>query len=101
MTGGGNLKDKSFFSRIILLIVLSLICFTITIALTFFAGSYDGALFSFENLNIANMIPVLLLSGFVSCVVIGITLLFIFRAAFIKLKDYFLENKNTNGGNKK
>ena len=80
---------------------MSLICFTITIALTLFAGSYDGALFSFENLNIANMIPVLLLSGFVSCVVIGITLLFIFRAAFIKLKDYFLENKNTNGGNKK
>lgn len=94
------MKNKSFFSQIMLLIILSLICVILTVGIALFVGSYNTTLFDFENLNFANMIPVLILGGFISCVVVGITVLFVARSVFLKLKDYFTEN-NKNGGNEK
>ena len=95
------LKNKSFFSQIILLVMLSIICVIFTVGIALFAGSFNTTLFDFQNLNFANMIPVLILGGFISCVVVGITVLFVTRAVFLKVKDYFVETKENNGGNEK
>ena len=83
-----------------LLIILSAICFVLTIGIAFSFGSADAALFDFENLNFSNMIPVLMLGGFISCVVVGITVIFIARSMFYKVKNY-LSQDNKNGGDKK
>ena len=93
-----NLKNKSLFSQILLLIILSAICVVLTVGVAIFLGYYNTTLFDFENFNFGNMIPVLILGGFISCVVIGITLLFVARSVFLKLKDYLYDN---DGGDKK
>lgn len=92
------MKNKSFFSQIMLLVILSVICVILTVGIALFVGSYNTTLFDFKNLNFANMIPVLILGGFISCVVVGITVLFVARSVFLKVKDYLSDNK---GGNKK
>ena len=93
-----DLKNRSFFSQIMLLIILSVVCVIVTVGVALFVGSYNTTLFDFENLNFANMIPVLIFGGFISCVVVGITVLFVARAVFLKVKDYLSDN---NGGDKK
>ena len=92
------MKNRSFFSQIMLLIILSVVCVIVTVGVALFVGSYNTTLFDFENLNFANMIPVLIFGGFISCVVVGITVLFVARAVFLKVKDYLSDN---NGGDKK
>ena len=84
-----------------LLIILSLVCLIFTVGIALFVGSCNTTLFDFQNLNFANMIPVLILGGFISCVVVGITVLFVARSVFLKVKDYFIETNENNGGNKK
>ena len=84
-----------------LLIILSLVCVILTDGIALFVGSCNTTLFDFQNLNFANMIPVLILGGFISCVVVGITVLFVARSVFLKVKDYFSETNENNGGNKK
>ena len=93
------MKNKSFFSQIILLVILSVICVVLTVGIALLVGSSNTTLFDFENLNFSNMIPVLMLGGFISCVVVGITVLFVARSIFYKVKNYLLEDKN--GGDKK
>lgn len=93
------MKNKSFFSQIMLLIIVSVICIVLTVGVAFLAGSHTATLLDFENLNFANMIPVLAIGGFLSCVVVGITVLFVSRAVFLKVKDYL--SNNNNGGDKK
>ena len=83
-----SLKNKSFFSQIILLVILSVICVILTVGIALLAGSYNTTLLDFENLNFANMIPALIIGGFISCVVVGITVLFVTRTVFLKVKDY-------------
>lgn len=92
-----KLKNRSFFSQIMLLVILSVICIILTVGIALFVGSYNTTLFDFENLNFANMIPVLIFGGFVSCVVVGITVLFVARSIFLKVKDYLCND----GGDKK
>lgn len=92
-----TLKDKSLFSKILLLILLVVLCIVTTIGIALLAGSSDTALFDFGNLNFGNLIPVLIIGCFISCIVIGIALLFVARSVFSKLRDYFEEN-NKNGG---
>lgn len=94
------MKNKSFFTQIILLIVLSIICIVLTVGIALFAGSIDVTLLDFKNLNLANVIPVLLIGGFISCVIIGIVVLFIARSIFFKVKEYLAET-NDNGGKEK
>ena len=94
------MKNKSFFTQIILLIVLSIICIVLTVGIALVAGSIDVTLLDFKNLNLANVIPVLLIGGFISCVIIGIVVLFIARSIFFKVKEYLAET-NDNGGKEK
>ncbi len=84
-----------------LLIILSLVCVILTVGIALFVGSYNTTLFDFQNLNFANMIPVLILGGFISCVIVGITVLFVARSVFLKVKDYFVKTNENDGGNEK
>lgn len=94
------MKNKSIFSNILLLVILSLICVVLTVTLAFLAGSVNFDLIDFKNLNFSNMLPVLIIGGFISLIVVGFTVLFIGRAVFLKVRDYFFENNN-DGGNTK
>ncbi len=90
------MKNSSFFSQIILLIIISAICVILTVGIAFFAGTYTTALFDLSKLNLSNMIPVLIFGGFISCVIIGITVVVISREVFIKIKNYISENIKNN-----
>lgn len=83
------MKKKSLFSQVILLVALALVCIVLTIGVALFAGSVHTTLFDFENLNFANMIPVLIFGAIISCIVIGISALFLSRSVFLKVKEYF------------
>lgn len=93
------MKDKSVFTRIILVIVLAVVCFLITGIVALVAGNVQTEIFDFSNLNFANMLPVLLIGVFISCVIIGIAILFLGKAIFFKAKDYF-EDTNNKGDKK-
>ena len=95
------MKNKSLFTQTILVILLAVICLFSTVGIAFLAGSLNAEIFDFKNLNFSNMIPVLLIGGFISCFIVGICILFVGRSAFIKVKDYFNENNKENGGTKK
>lgn len=85
------MKNKSTFSQIILLVVILVICVIVTLGLALLAGSYNETIFDFANLNFANMIPILIIGGFISCVAVGIAVIFMSRSVFLKVKDYFAE----------
>lgn len=93
------LKKKSLFSQIIILIIISIICIMLTLAIAFLVGSAKTDIIDFSSLNISNMIPVLIVGGFITCVIIGIIVLFLAKTVFFKVKDYFHEKNN--GGNEK
>lgn len=97
------MKNKSLFIQVISLIVLAVCCLLITVAVAFLAGSLNAELFDFENLNFSNMIPVFIIGGFISCVLVGICFLFVARTAFFKAKNYFeeTETKEEKGETKK
>lgn len=98
------MKNKSLFTQVISVIILAIICLLLTLGIAFLAGSLNTEMFDFKNLNFSNMIPVLLIGGFISCVIVGICVLFICRTAFVKVKDFFNENNQENkenGGTKK
>ncbi len=90
------MKDKSLFSQVILLAIVIVLCILTTVLLALLAGSVQATIFDFRNLNFGNMLPVLLIGGFLSIVVIGITILFISRNAFLKVNDYLKSNKEDN-----
>ncbi len=84
-----------------LLVILALICIIATICIALFLGSYNTTFFDFKNLNLANMMPALIIGGFISCIIICITVLFVSRSIFLKVKDYFIQTNENNGGNQK
>jgi len=87
------MKNRSVFSKIIVLIILSVLCVALTLFAAFFVGSIDSTLFDFKNLNFSNMIPVLLIGGFITFVIITISVLFVSKSVFLKVKNYIFENK--------
>lgn len=94
------MKKKSVFSQIILLVVAVVVCLAVTVGAAIFVGSYDEVLFDLQNLNFANMLPVLIIGGFVSCLIITIIILFILRSLFIELKNNFDRNIKFGGKEK-
>lgn len=93
------MKNKSIFAKIMTVIIIALICLVVTIATTLLFGSSNTDFFDFSNLNISNMLPVIIIGGFISCVVIGILVIILAKDIFIKIKDEFFEKDN--GGNEK
>ena len=88
------MQKKPIFTQVIILVVVAVVCILLTTALAILFGSVDETLFDLRNLNISNMLPVILIGGFLSCVVIGITVLFVSRNSFVKVKEYLFETKN-------
>ncbi len=92
-----NIKNKSFFSQIILIVIIAVICLIVTIGFALLLGSIDTTVFDFKNLNFANMIPVLIIGGIISCIVVGIAIMFLSKNVFASVKNYFEEeNKKEN-----
>lgn len=87
------MKNKSFFSQIMLLLIISAVCILLTVGIALLAGSSNTTFFDFGNLNFSNMLPVLILGCFISCVVIGIAVLFTARTVFFKVKNYLFDNE--------
>lgn len=80
-------------------IIVALICLTLTIVIALLFGSSSTDIFDFSDLNISNMLPVILIGGFISCVLVGILVIFLAKDVFVKIKDEFF--KKENGGNEK
>ncbi len=90
------MKNKSIFFQIIILLTVSMLCVLSTIGCAFFFGSLQIKLFDFSNINFSNMIPVLIIGGSLSAFVVCITILFVIRSIFIKIKsDVSDDNKKT------
>ena len=87
------MKNKSLFVQIISLIILAAACILLTVVIAFFAGSLNVELFDFKNLNFSNMIPIFIIGGFISCVLVGICVIFVARTAFLKAKKYLEESE--------
>lgn len=86
------MSKKSIFSKIIIIIVVALICLVLTLSMAFLVGSVNVDIFDFSNLNFSNMLPIIVIGGFISCIIIGILIIFLAKDVFIKLKNYFFDN---------
>ncbi len=93
------MKNRSVFSQVMILVFLLLICLVVTVAIAFFAGSHNAELFDFQNLNFSNMIPVLVLGGIITCIVVGISVIFVARSVFFRVREHLSDKKD--GGNEK
>lgn len=93
------MSKKPIFTKIMIIIAVALVCLLITLTIAFLLGSINTNIFDFSNLNFSNMIPVIVIGGFISCLVIGILIIILAKDVFIKVKDYLFETKN-DGGNK-
>ena len=93
------MSKKPIFTKIMIIIAVALVCLVITLTIAFLLGSINTNIFDFSNLNFSNMLPVIVIGGFISCLVIGILIIILAKDVFIKVKDYLFETKN-DGGNK-
>ena len=94
------MKNKSTFSLVIMLILIAVLCIVLTVTAALIVGSANQNIFDFQNMNYSNVFPILIIGGFVSFVVILITVLFVSRTVFMKVKENIIQTKN-DGGNEK
>ena len=94
------LKKKSTFSQVILIILIAVLCMVATVTVALLAGSADVDLINWKDLNLSNMLPVLLIGGFLTCVIVGIAVLCVSRTVFFKVKDQLKEFMNDGGEQK-
>lgn len=94
------MKQKTIFSKIMIIIIVALVCLILTLLLAFLFGSVDVDIFDFSNLNFSNMIPVIIIGGLISCVIIGVLVVVLAKDVFSKVKDDFFKNNN-DGRNEK
>ena len=96
------MNKKSTFSLIMTVVIVALICITLTIAIAVLVGSAESDLFDLSKLNWSNVIPVIIIGGFISCIVVGIVVLFVSKNIFLKVRDYLFEtNKEEEKRNEK
>jgi hypothetical protein len=88
------MKNKSLFFQIVLLVIVTFLCITLTVTLALLAGSIDSSIFDIKSLNFGNMIPVFIIGGFITFFSVIITVLFISRTLFHKVKDLFDSDNN-------
>lgn len=91
------MKKRSTFAMILTVVIVALVGIVLTVLVAFMAGSMDVQLFDFENINLANFIPVIIIGGFLTAITVGFVILFASKSVFMKIWDYFLEDKK-NGG---
>ena len=93
------MKNKSVFAKIMTIVIVALICLILTVVAALFFGSSSKDFFDFSNLNLSNMLPIILVGGFISCVIIGILVIILAKDIFVKIKNEIFEKEN--GGNEK
>ena len=93
------MKNKSTFSKLLTIVIVALIGFVLTMVTAILVGSADTLIFDLREINWGNAIPVILIGGFITCVAVGITVLVVAKNIFLKIRDYFLEDK-IDGGKK-
>ena len=94
------MKGKSTFAQLLTIIIVALIGIILTLIIAFWVGSSDAQIFDLRNLNWANVVPVILIGGFITCVSVGIVVMIVSKNVFMKIRDYFLEDKTDGGKNK-
>lgn len=82
------MKEKSIFRQVMLIVFVGLGCVLLTAAAALFFGTFKAELFDLSSLNFSNMIPVLIIGGFLTLVVIVISVIFVSRSVFYKIKEY-------------
>jgi len=92
------MKKRSTFAMILTVVIVALVGIVLTVLVAFMAGSMDTQLFDFKNLNLANFIPVIIIGCFLTAITVGFVLLFASKSVFMKIRDYF-QNDKKNGGN--
>ena len=92
------MNKKPIFTQILILIGVLLVCIFFTIILALIAGSVDSVIFDFSSLNFANVIPVIIIGGVLTCIIVGIAVLFVSRSAFFKVKEFIFDKKENDGG---
>ena len=94
------MDKKPIFPKIMIVIVVALVCLILTLLTAFLFGSIDTDIFDFSDLNFSNMLPVVIIGGFISCVIVGILIIILAKDVFLKVRDYFFKSKE-DGGNEK
>lgn len=89
-----KLKKENLWTKMILLVLIIFLCLFLTLALAFLAGSIEKPLFDLRNLNIGNMIPVLILGGLMSCMVLSICFLLFSKSFSVKIKELWEQNSD-------
>ena len=85
------MSEKPIFAKIMIIILVTLLCLVLTLSTAFLLGSINTEIFDFSNLNFSNMWPVILIGGFISCVVVGILIIILAKDIFLKVKNRFLK----------
>ena len=94
------MNKKPIFTKVLIIIAVALVCLVLTLLVAFLLGSINTDIFDFSNLNFSNMLPVIILGGFISCVIVGFLIIFLAKDIFVKVKDFVFDNKE-DGGNEK
>ena len=94
------MKKKSTFGMVLTVVIVALVGIALTILAAFIAGNIDVQLFDLKNLNIANFVSVIIVGCVLTAITVGFLILFASKSIFMKIRDYFLEDK-INGGKRK
>ena len=90
------MSKKPIFTKIMIVIVVAIICLVLTAMTTLLVGSINADIFDFSKLNFSNMLPIIIIGGFISCVIVGILIIILAKDIIVKTKDYLFE-KNDGG----
>ena len=78
-----------------LLVIVSVICISVTVGVAVFLGTLKGTILDFGSLNFSNVITALIIGGFISCVIVGIISLFAAKSMFTMVRDYLSEKNES------
>ncbi len=93
------MKKENLWTKMIVLVLVIFFCLFMTLALAFLAGSVEEPLFDFGNLNFSNMIPVLIIGGLMSCMILSVCFLLFSKSFSGKIRE-FLAKDSDNKDNK-
>lgn len=91
------MKNWSVFARIMFIIAIALFCLVLTVAVALLLGKVEFNIFDISELNLLNVLPAILIGGFVSCIVVGVLVIVLSKDIFIKVKKFLFESKEDKG----
>lgn len=93
------MKKKSLFSKILIIVIVAVVCMVLTLTAALLSGSSKNDIFDLSSLNISNVLPVIFIGGFITCLIVGILILFLAKDVSEKIKNHLFNN--THGGDEK